>query len=550
LAQNSTQSAVSTSSGNASQASFVQGSAWITAGSIFSRILGAVYIMAWLPMIGDAQTGNLANALFSKGYNIYSLFLMISTAGIPGAIAKQVAHYNTLNEYRVGRRLFHTGIKLMAILGVVSAGLMFFGAPLYAQSAAEIPVYRSLSVAVLIIPFLSIFRGYFQGFAEMAPSAVSQFIEQLARVAYMLGATFVIMQIQHGTYQQAVVQSTFAAFIGAIFGILALFWFYLRQRGKLEHLMAQSNDNLQVTTKELVMDIIHQSVPFILLGSGITIFQLIDQYSFFKMLPKFFLVTKKEMEIYFAIFNFNSNKLVMIVISFASAMAVAAIPLLSAAHARNDKRDMAQQITNVLQLFLIIMVPASFGVAAVAEPLYTLFYGHDALGISVLQVNSFTAIILGLFTVLAAVLQGLYQNNVAMRYLIVGIVTKLVMQYPMIAFFNIYGPMVATAIGMLTTSLLMLVSLYRLYHFKLQQTFRRMLGIVFFSLVMFFLTGITVNLVGMVLPVERKIFSAVILIIAVAVGVIVYGYLILKTRLADLIVGPRMAGLRRRLHIK
>ena len=174
-----------------SQASLVKGSAWITAGSIFSRILGAVYIMLWLPMIGDAQTGNLANSLFGKGYNIYSIFLLISTAGIPGAVAKQVARYNTLNEYRVGQRLFKTGVKLMLVLGVVSAGIMYFAAPLYAQSPQEIPVYRSLSAAVLIIPFLSIFRGYFQGYAQMAPSAVSQFVEQLARIIYLLGATSV-----------------------------------------------------------------------------------------------------------------------------------------------------------------------------------------------------------------------------------------------------------------------------------------------------------------------------------------------------------------------
>lgn len=533
-----------------SRDSFVRGSAWITAGSIFSRILGAVYVIAWLPMLGDAQTGNLANALFGKGYNIYAIFLTISTAGIPGAISKQVAHYNTLNEYRTGYRLFRTGVKLMAILGVVTAAAMYFGAPLYAQSKAEIPVYHSLSVAVLIIPFLSIFRGYFQGFSEMAPSAVSQFVEQVARVIYMLAATFVVMQIRHGHYTDAVVQATFAAFIGAIFGILTLFWFYLRRRKHLHHLLTQSKDDTTISTRALLVDIVHQSVPFVLLGSGITIFQLIDQYTFFDMLPKFYLVTQKQMEIFFALFNFNSNKLVMIVISFASAMAIAAVPLLSAAHAHGDRQNVSQQITNILQLFLIIMLPASFGVAAVAKPLYTVFYSFDAFGVKILQVNAFTAIILGLFTVLAAVLQGLYQNRFAMRYLLVGIVAKFVMQYPMIAFFHVYGPLLATAIGMSLTSILMIMRLHRLYRFKFRQTFRRMLGILFFSLIMYLLTATVVNLFSLVLPIERKLFSALILFVAVVIGVGIYGYLILKTRLADRIIGPQMGGLRRRLRIR
>ncbi|MFC6316267.1 oligosaccharide flippase family protein [Lapidilactobacillus achengensis] len=542
--------AVSPAQSETSRDTFVRGSAWITAGSVFSRILGAVYIMAWLPMIGNAETGNLANALYGKGYNIYSIFLMISTAGIPGAIAKQVAHYNTLNEYRIGQQLFKTGVRIMAILGVVSAAIMYFAAPLYAQSPEEIPVYHALSWAVLIIPFLSIFRGYFQGFSEMAPSAISQVVEQLARVAYLLGATFVIMKINHGHYQEAVVQSTFAAFIGALFGILVLVWFYLRQRPKINRLVAQSDNEIRVSPRGLVIDILRQALPFILIGSGITIFQLIDQYTFFRMLPKFFIVTKKQMEIYFGIFNFNSNKLVMIVISFAAALAVAAVPLLSAAYARKDRRDMSAQITNILQLFLIIMVPSAFGVAAVAAPLYTLFYGYDALGISVLHLNAFTAILSGLFTVLAAVMQGLYQNKRAMGYLVVGIATKLILQYPMIAFFNVYGPLVSTGLGMLVTCLLMLGSLLRTYGFRVKQTARRMMGILAFSVLMYLLTATAVNLLSLVMNPERKIYAAVILIIAVVIGIAVYGYLILRTRLADRIIGNRISGLRRRLHIK
>ncbi|WP_461218462.1 putative polysaccharide biosynthesis protein [Lapidilactobacillus salsurivasis] len=542
--------AVSPAQSETNRDTFVRGSAWITAGSVFSRILGAVYIMAWLPMIGNAETGNLANALYGKGYNIYSIFLMISTAGIPGAIAKQVAHYNTLNEYRIGQQLFKTGVRIMAILGVVSAAIMYFAAPLYAQSPEEIPVYHALSWAVLIIPFLSIFRGYFQGFSEMAPSAISQVVEQLARVAYLLGATFVIMKINHGRYQEAVVQSTFAAFIGALFGILVLVWFYLRQRPQINRLVAQSDNEIRVSPRGLVIDILRQALPFILIGSGITIFQLIDQYTFFRMLPKFFIVTKKQMEIYFGIFNFNSNKLVMIVISFAAALAVAAVPLLSAAYARKDRRDMSAQITNILQLFLIIMVPSAFGVAAVAEPLYTLFYGYDALGISVLHLNAFTAILSGLFTVLAAVMQGLYQNKRAMGYLVVGIATKLILQYPMIAFFNVYGPLVSTGLGMLVTCLLMLGSLLRTYGFRVKQTARRMMGILAFSALMYLVTATAVNLLSLVMNPERKIYAAVILIIAVVIGVAIYGYLILRTRLADRIIGNRISGLRRRLHIR
>ena len=70
----------------------IRGSAWMTAGSVFSRILGAIYVIPWRIWLGAAFL--TANALFTKGYQIYSLFLIISTAGVPGAVSKQVARYN------------------------------------------------------------------------------------------------------------------------------------------------------------------------------------------------------------------------------------------------------------------------------------------------------------------------------------------------------------------------------------------------------------------------------------------------------------------------
>ena len=79
------------------QEKMARGSAWMTASNIISRLLGAVYIIPWYAWMGE--NAKAANGLFNMGYNIYALFLLISTAGIPAAIAKQTAHYNSLNEY-------------------------------------------------------------------------------------------------------------------------------------------------------------------------------------------------------------------------------------------------------------------------------------------------------------------------------------------------------------------------------------------------------------------------------------------------------------------
>lgn len=522
-----------------SQAQLLKGSAWMTIGSILSRILGAIYIIPWYAWMG--KYGNLANSLTAKSYNIYSLFIIISTAGIPGAIAKQIAKYNALNEYGVGRKLFRHGLALMGVFGIISAACMYFLAlPLSGFNPQEVPVIRSLALAVLIIPILSILRGYFQGFNDMMPSAMSQFVEQLARVIWMLLTAYVIMRVQHGNYVDAVTQSNLAAAIGAVFGIGLLVIFHLRQKRTVDPLIAQSNNQVQVSTNSLLFEIIQQSIPFIIIDSGINIFQLVDQYTFHPMIASFMHVPYDVIEIWYALFGLNANKLIMIVVSLSTAMAVTAIPLLSGAHARRDYRDISRQIGNTLELFLFVLLPASLGMAAISDPLYTIFYGYDRLGAHVLYLSSFTAISLGMFTVLMAILQGLDENMYAIRYLIFGLVIKAIVQYPMIRLFKVYGPLLATNLGLLAVIAMSLKHLSVKYRWRADRIMRRFIGIASFSIVMFAAVFAAVKLGGFFLSPYRRSSAMLLSGLAVAVGVLVYGVLSLKTGLAENILGSRV----------
>lgn len=522
-----------------SQAQLLKGSAWMTIGSILSRILGAIYIIPWYAWMG--KYGNLANSLTAKSYNIYSLFIIISTAGIPGAIAKQIAKYNALNEYGVGRKLFRHGLALMGVFGIISAACMYFLAlPLSGFNPQEVPVIRSLALAVLIIPILSILRGYFQGFNDMMPSAMSQFVEQLARVIWMLLTAYVIMRVQHGNYVDAVTQSNLAAAIGAVFGIGLLVIFHLRQKRTVDPLIAQSNNQVQVSTNSLLFEIIQQSIPFIIIDSGINIFQLVDQYTFHPMIASFMHVSYDVIEIWYALFGLNANKLIMIVVSLSTAMAVTAIPLLSGAHARRDYRDISRQIGNTLELFLFVLLPASLGMAAISDPLYTIFYGYDRLGAHVLYLSSFTAISLGMFTVLMAILQGLDENMYAIRYLIFGLVIKAIVQYPMIRLFKVYGPLLATNLGLLAVIAMSLKHLSVKYRWRADRIMRRFIGIASFSIVMFAAVFAAVKLGGLFLSHYRRLSAMLLSGLAVAVGVLVYGVLSLKTGLAEKILGSRV----------
>lgn len=531
-----------------SQAQLLKGSAWMTAGSILSRILGALYIIPWYAWMG--KDGNLANAITAQSYNIYSLFIIVSTAGIPGAVAKQIAKYNALNEYGVSRKLFHRGLLLMIGFGIVCAGLMFGLAPILAgQDARQVPVLKSLSYAILIIPLMSLMRGYFQGFNDMMPSALSQFIEQLARVAWMLMTAYVIMKIQDGNYLRAVTQSNLAAAIGAMFGILLLVYYYQKQKAKMDNLVENSNNELQVSTNSLLLEIVQQSIPFIIIDSGINIFQLVDQYTFHPIMASFVHASFDQIESMYALFGLNANKLIMIIVSLSTAMAVTAIPLLSGAKARRDYQDIRKQIENTLELFFFFMIPSAFGMAAISTPIYTIFYSFDPVGSNVLFIASFTAIILGLFTVLMAVQQGLSENILAIKYLVVGLIVKCIIQYPLIRLFQVNGPLIAIDLAFLFTILLSLKHLKVAFHFNFKRTKRRFIGIMSFSAIMFIVIFALQFILGKFIPADRRITAMILVAICVVVGALVYGFLALISGLAHSILGSKISKLERKLHI-
>ncbi|WP_105955890.1 putative polysaccharide biosynthesis protein [Apilactobacillus quenuiae] len=537
------------------QNKMLQGSAWMTAGSILSRILGAIYIIPWSIWFGNLYLQ--ANALYVQGYNIYSMFLIISIAGIPSAIAKEVAHYNALNEYGVSLRLYKRGLVLSFTTGIICALALYFGAPLLDNGNPNvIPVIRSLSWAVLIIPTMSLTRGYFQGFQDMAPSAISQFAEQLFRVIYMLVTAFFIMRVLHGNLITAVTQSTFAAFIGSVAGLLILGIYYLKRRKYYNHLIENSNNDIHVDANHLYKEIISQAIPFIILGAGITIFQLIDQYTFFDVMR---IATNYPMNVLnklYAIFAGNANKLIMITISLASAMAITVVPLLSEAFTKNDKKGISHQLSNGFVLFAFVMIPAALGMASVAGPLNRVFYGtgYNHLSANILAFSSFISILFGLFTVITAMMQGISQNKLAVKYFIYGTVAKIIAQVPMIFIFGTFGPLIASAIGFLVANGLIIKLLDNQFGFRSYQMLEKLNFIIIFSLVTYLVALATVYLgniiIGSFMESYSRVGSFIVVALAVIVGGFVYVYLSLKSRIADYVIGHQSDTLRRILRIK
>ena len=534
---------------NHQQAQMLRGTAWLTASNFISRLLGAIYIIPWYIWMGTYAA--TANGLFTMGYNIYAWFLLISTAGIPVAVAKQVAKYNTMQEEEHSFALIRSFLGFMTVLGLAFALILYLFAPWLADLSGVgkdlIPIMQSLAWAVLIFPSMSVIRGFFQGMNNLKPYAMSQIAEQVIRVIWMLLATFIIMKLGSKDYLSAVTQSTFAAFVGMVASFAVLLYF-LYKEGLLQKVF-ETRD--KIDSKSLLVDTIKEAIPFIITGSAIQLFQILDQMTFINSMKWFTNYSNEDLVVMFSYFSANPNKITMILISVGVSIGSVGLPLLTENYVKGDLPSASRLVQDSITMFFLFLLPATVGVVMVGEPLYTVFYGKPdslALGLFVFAVLQST--ILGLYMVLSPMLQAMFRNRKAVLYFIYGSLAKIVLQLPSIAIFHSYGPLISTTIGLIIPIVLMYREICQITGARRKIILKRTILVTILTLVMFILVGFLQWIFGLVFHPTGRFWSFIYVALIGTIGGGLYGVMSLYTRLLDKVIGQAKADqLRARLKL-
>ena len=534
------------------QEQMLRGTAWLTAGNFISRLLGAIYIIPWYIWMG--KHGAEANGLFTMGYNIYAWFLLISTAGIPVAVAKQVAKYNTIDKAEYSFTLIREFLKFMVLLGGIFAVLMYLFSPVFATLSGGgkelIPIMQSLSWAVLIFPSMSVIRGFFQGFNNLKPYALSQVAEQLIRIIWMLLATFFIMNFGSKNYVSAVTQSTFAAFVGMLASV-AVLGYFLWKEGMLQAILQRPSTGNTIHGRELLWDTIREAIPFIITGSAIQLFQIIDQMTFINVMNWFTDYTNSQLLVMFSYFSANPNKITMILIAVATSIGGVGIPLLTENYVKGDFKAAARLIQDNLSMLLLFILPATIGAVLVARPLYTVFYGQpDNLALGLFVFALLQTIILSFYTVLAPMIQALFQNRKAIRYFLYGVLAKLVLQLPLVWLFQSYGPLLSTTVGLIVPIVLMYREIRDITGLNPKNLVKRSLLTCILTLVMIVAVTLADLVLCLIFQPSGRISSMIYLVFIGGIGIIAYVGLALRVRLLDRFVGEEKATrIRNKFHV-
>lgn len=532
----------------------LEGSSWLTIGSMVSRLLGALYIIPWGAMFATQRDD--ANFLYFIAYNIYALVLQISTAGIPVAISKIVADNQSRKDYETSWNIFKGGMLFMTATGIVSAIVMFVTAPYFAKGASaqeiqdSILVIRSLVPAVVIIPPLSLLRGYYQGYSDMAPSAKSQLWEQIVRIIYMLLLTFIVMKLFGGSYAVAVAHSTFAAFVGAVVAFVYLGYKMWKDMPGMKQLMSEGRPARNMSFGRIVFEVIREALPFVIVTSSIQLISILDQETFQPLAMTFTHLNFEQSKELLTIFGFNANKIIMIILSLAISISTAALPLLASHYSVKNHAEVKNVIEENIGLYSFIMIPASVGMAVVAEPIYNVFYSPSKDGTYLLMVSCVLCIFMGAFTVFTSIQQSMEQHMIAIKALVIALLVKMLWQPMMIYFFEGAGPLWATSLGFILATVYMGYHLYYQTLFNLKKVAIQLAKVVGISFVMMIVSSLTLLGLKQIINIDGKLMAMIAVAIVGFVGAIVYGLLSLYTRLADELLGQRMVAIRRKLKMK
>ena len=208
---------------NSKTKKFLKGTMILTISSIVVKVIGALNWVILSRVMGGEGIG-----LYQMGFPIYLMAITVSSAGIPVAISIVTAEKVAKKDYGGAQHVFKVSLWMMLATGLLFTGALL-GLAHFLVESGFIPDPRAyysiiaLAPAVFFVTFLSSFRGYFQGWQIMTPTACSEITEQLIRVVTMIAFSYLLLP--YGlTYAAA--GASMGAGAGAFCGLLVLLGFY------------------------------------------------------------------------------------------------------------------------------------------------------------------------------------------------------------------------------------------------------------------------------------------------------------------------------------
>lgn len=530
--------------------SFIEGAMISTIGIVLCKIIGILYVIPFRAIIGVEGA-----VLYSYAYTIYSVFVSLSSSGIPSAMAKTVSEYNTLGYYNAQERAYKIGKYLIVGIGIVCFLILFIFAPQLSymiigdieggNSIESITlVIRVISTALLFIPILSVSKGYVQGHRMMAVPALANVIEQLVRVIVIIGGSFLTLKVFHLSVTTAVGVAVFGATVGALTAYLYVLNKINKNREALMRDSKVTRKEVGLTNKVIFQKIVKYSLPFILIEFIRSIYNTVDVFTIVKGLVGLG-YNVNDAENVLSIITTWGSKLNMIILSITIGLTISIIPNIVRSATLKDYKDVSLKINQSLRIILFIALPMTLGIWFLSSSVWTIFYGYDSLSVEIFSFYILQSIVTSFFYVLVDTSNALNKPKLALGTLLVSFLLKAILNIPMMHFLKFIGieayfaPTVTTMLVQFMAVIFLLKNLKKSYQISYKSSGPIFIKVLLMNGIMIVSLMIVRLFLGS-FP-HTRLWSLVEVMIYASIGIIIYFYMAYKNNVFKTVFGDEFA---------
>lgn len=528
------------------KSSFIEGTVIATIAIIITKILGMLYVIPFYAMVGVQ-----GSALYAYAYNIYVIFLDISSAGLPVAMSKIIKEYNTLGMLDAKVRAYKLGKRVVNFVSVAAFICLF----LFAGNIASLIlgdlqggntindvafVIRCVSFAILVIPFLSISKGYLQGHNIINVSSISQVIEQVVRIAVILGGSYVALNIFHLSLTTSVGIAVFGAFCGGIAAILYIVKNMHKHKKELSFTGDIKKDD--ISDSEIIKKILSYAIPFIIIDVGVSVYNFVDMVLISRTMVHLGFDAATT-EFITSSVSAWAGKINMVVNAIAMGLTVSLIPNIVEAFTLKKWHLVESRLNKALQIIIVTCVPMVLGISLLSKPIWGIFYGTEELSLGglVLSVYIFIALFFNIYMVTSSTLQSLNKFKAVYLTTLLGYVTNALLDVPLMLLCHalglepFIGAVLASILGYSLSAISTLVLLNKEHKLKYNETFKVMFKILLPTIMMV----LVVVLLKLVIPINymSRLSSIIYVAVISIIGSLVYLFTTYKMGILTLVFG-------------
>ncbi len=521
----------------------VQGT--ILAGAaIIAKVIGMIYRIPLTNILGDE-----GNGYYSTANQIYMILLMISTFSIPLAVSKLVSERVNQGQYKNAQRVFQCAMKLSASAGLVISMLTFFFAGVICGNIMKVDnailALRVISPAIFIFAIAGVYRGYFQGYGSMVPTAVSQLIEQVVNAfVSVLGAYYffeygVSVAGKAAAPAYGAAGGTLGTVVSVFVALLVLLFIYRSYKQSFRRNAKRDITKKKEPNAAIYRAIIFTIIPVVCSTVIYNITPILDQFVFNHILSGQG-YTNEQYAIIYGIYSGKFYVLANVPLALASSLAPSVVPALSAALVNGDYRDAKLKVRATMRYTMIITIPCAVGLAALASPIMQLLFNDPhRLPAGITQAGGLMIVLFAMSTLSTAVLQGISRMKEPVRHSAVALVIHLFVLYFLLKKFklNIYGVVYANTLFAFLVCAMNSFAIKRHLHYRqeIKKTFViPMISAAFMGIACMFTHFVFVHIFTFLTRADGGIAgyvcNAIATVIAIIVAVFVYAFFLIRLK--------------------